>query len=71
MTTNQENTIIQMFRDSLASWDWDTWTSTSVSDREEIVVEVCAELGITADIDEVYDLFYDWSAGLTEEDFNN
>lgn len=71
MTTNQESVIIEMFRASLASWDWDTWTSTSSSDREEIVAEVCAELGITADIDEVYDLFYDWSAGLTEEDFNN
>lgn len=71
MTTNQENVIIQMFQASLSSWDWDTWTSSSSSDREVIVVEVCADLGITADIDAVYDLFYDWSAGLTEEDFSN
>lgn len=71
MTMDQESKIIQMFQLSLESWDWDTWQSTSSSDREEIVVEVCADLGITADIDEVYDLFYDWSAGLTEEDFSN
>lgn len=71
MTNEQENIIIQMFWDSLDGWDWDTWNSTGSSDRESIVVDAINELGLTTDIDEVYDLFYDWSSGLTEESFNN
>jgi hypothetical protein len=71
MTNEQESIIIQMFYDSLDGWDWDTWNYTSSGDRESIVVDVITELGLTTDIDEVYDLFYDWSGGLTEESFNN
>lgn len=71
MTTKQEAIIIQMFQDSLNSWDWESWNSASASEREEIVYEVNADLGVSADVDEVFDLFYDWSAGLTEQDFEN
>jgi hypothetical protein len=69
MTTEQENIIIQMFWDGLKDWDWETWCSTSSGDRESIVVDVLSDLGITTDIDEVYDLFYDWSSGLDESSF--
>lgn len=34
-----------------------------------MVPEVIMELGLDVDIDEVYDLFYDWSDGLDEESF--
>lgn len=71
MTTKQERVIIQMFQDSLASWDWESWTSASASEREEIVYEVNADLGVTVDVDDVFDLFYDWSAGLTKRDFES
>lgn len=69
MTRETEARVIEMFWDHLKGWDWDSWSGTSVSDREEIAVDVIAELGIV-DVDEVYDLFYDWSAGITEESFN-
>lgn len=59
-----------MFWDNLKGWDWESWSSSSSSDKESIAVDVIAELGITADVDEVYALFYDWSAGLSKESFN-
>ena len=71
VTAELDDKIVQMFWENLRGWTWDSWTSTSSSDRESIVVDVITELGITVDVDEVYDLFYDWSAGLTEESFEN
>lgn len=70
MTTALESKVIQMFWDYLEGWDWESWSGSSSSDRESIVVDVIADLGFTVDIDEVYDLFYDWSAGITEESFS-
>ena len=70
MNTELESKVIQMFWDNLEGWDWESWSGSGSSDRESIVVDVIADLGITVDIDEVYDLFYDWSAGITEESFN-
>lgn len=70
MTEDQVSKVIQLFWTYLEGWDWDTWISTSSSDREAIAVDAAADLGTSVDIDEIYDLFYDWSAGLTEDDFN-
>ena len=71
MTQGQVDKVIQLFWKYLEGWDWESWSSSSSSDRESIVVDTAADLGISVDIDELYDLFYDWSAGLTEESFED
>lgn len=69
MTNEMKDKIIKKFWEFLEDWDWDTWTSTSSRDKEEMVPDVIMELGLDVDIDEVYDLFYEWSEGLDEEAF--
>lgn len=63
--------IVGMFYDRLSGWDWDSWKSAGRKDIEDIVTEVVSELDIT-DTEEtlsVFELFYDWSACLSKEDF--
>jgi hypothetical protein len=62
--------LIKLFYEYLPAWSWDEWQAAGSSDREEIVINAIADLGPEVDIDEAYDIFYDWAAGLTEADFN-
>lgn len=65
-----EEKIIDLFIDSLNGWSWDSWSSTGIRDLEEIVVDVCLELNIPKEErSKVYELFYDWAEGLSEDDF--
>lgn len=63
--------LIKLFQEYLTSWSWEEWQAAGSSDREEVVVNAIADLGpsINIDVEEAYDLFYDWAAGLTEADF--
>ena len=65
------DTLIKLFQEYLAGWTWEEWQAAGSSDREEIVVNALADLGpdLSIEVDEAYDLFYDWAAGLTPEDF--
>ena len=64
-----EETLAELFTSYLQGWSWEEWQATGASDREEIVVNALADFGPELDIEEAYDIFYDWAAGLTEEDF--
>jgi hypothetical protein len=64
-----EETLVELFMSYLQGWSWEEWQAAGSSDREEIVVNALAELGANMDTEEAYDIFYDWAAGLTEEDF--
>lgn len=63
--------LIKLFQEYLLDWSWDEWQAAGSSDREEVVINAIADLGpnTSIDVEEAYDLFYDWSAGLTEADF--
>ena len=62
--------LIELFYEYLPAWSWEEWQAAGSSDREEIVINAIADIGPEVDIDEAYDIFYDWAAGLTEADFN-
>jgi hypothetical protein len=66
-----EERLIELFREYLPAWSWEEWQAAGASDKEDIVINALADLGPDMDIevDEAYDLFYDWIAGLTEADF--
>jgi len=62
--------IIDYFWEELESWDYDSWTSSSSSDKEDMVKGVILELEIPSELEEeVYELFYDWSDGIDEDSF--
>lgn len=63
--------LIKLFQEYLAGWSWEDWQAAGSSDKEEIVVNAIADLGpsMHIDVEEAYDIFYDWAAGLTESDF--
>lgn len=63
--------LISYFRDELNGWDWESWQSAGASDKEEIVVGAIAELGINVDIDEAYNLFWEWADGLDRDAFES
>ena len=66
-----ESKLINLFYEYLKGWSWDEWQAAGSSDREEVAVNAIADFGPEVDIDEAYDLFYDWAAGLTEADFGD
>lgn len=61
--------LLTYFWDSISEMSWEEWKATSSSDWEGIVVGAILELGLTDYINEVYDLFYEWSDGLEEDSF--
>jgi hypothetical protein len=67
----EQETLIPLFQEYLSGWSWEEWQAAGSSDREEVVVNALADLGPEMDVEEAYDLFYDWSAGLTPEDFED
>ena len=66
-----EERLIEIFKEYLPAWSWEEWQAAGSSDKEDIVINALADLGpdMPIEIDEAYDIFYDWAAGLTEADF--
>lgn len=70
MTDVMIEKLVSMFWDGIRDLSWDDWCCMSSSDKEEIVVDVIADLDdITLDVDEVYETFWDWANGLEESSF--
>jgi hypothetical protein len=62
--------IIDYFWEELEDWDYDSWTSSSSSDKEDMVKGVILELELPSELEEeVYEIFYDWSDGIDEDSF--
>lgn len=68
-----EERLIELFKEYLPAWSWEEWQAAGASDKEDIVINALADLGpdMTIEVDEAYDLFWDWAAGLTETDFGS
>lgn len=66
-----EERLIEIFKEYLPAWSWEEWQAAGASDKEDIVINALADLGpdMPIDVDEAYDLFWDWAAGITEADF--
>ena len=62
--------ILTYFWDKISDLSWEEWKETSSSDWEKIIVGTILEFGLFDYIDEVYDLFFEWSDGLTKESFD-
>jgi hypothetical protein len=71
MSEEVKGKLIDLFWESIEDWTWGDWCSTSSKDKEEIVVDAIADLGLEVDIDEAYDLFYEWASGLDESSFDD
>lgn len=65
--------LIKLFQEYLAGWSWEEWQAAGSSDKEEMVVNAIADLGpsMNIDVEEAYDIFYDWAAGLTKSNFDS
>jgi hypothetical protein len=63
--------LISLFREGLANWDCESWQSAGAEDKETIVTDAIIELGIDIDINEAYDLFWEWAEGLDENAFGS
>lgn len=61
--------LIDLFWEGIADTPWDVWCDTSSGDKERIVPDAIVELGVDVDIDEAYDLFWEWADGLDEDSF--
>jgi len=72
MTEQIRDRLIDLFWAGLQGWTYDSWESASSSEKEDIVTAAIVELGdfAAADIDEVYDLFWEWADGLDRTAFN-
>lgn len=65
-----QDKLIDRFWDGLKGWDYDSWMSSSSSDKESIVTDILPEFeGI--DEESIYDLFYEWESGLEEDSFSD
>jgi hypothetical protein len=70
INSDMREKIIDYFWEELESWDYDSWTSSSSSDKEDMVKGVILELELPSELEEeVYELFYDWSDGIDEDSF--
>lgn len=61
--------LLDYFWDELTGWDYESWQSAGAKDKEDIVVGALADLGPTIDVEEAYELFWEWADSLTEDDF--
>lgn len=68
-----EERLIEIFKEYLPAWSWEEWQAAGASDKEDIVINALADLGpdMPIGVDEAYDLFWDWAAGITEADFGS
>ena len=61
--------LIKYFQESISGMSWEDFKEMGSSDLEGIVVGAILDLNLTSYIDEVYDLFWEWSEGLEEDSF--
>ena len=63
--------ICERFKEELKNWSYESWISSSTSEREEIVQNVLddIEFGWVME-EELYEVFEDWSSGVDETYFN-
>ena len=71
MTNIVREGLIDYFYKSISEMSWDVWCDTSTTDKERIAVDAMVELGLSEDIEEVFDLFWEWADGLEEDAFFN
>ena len=71
MSYNSCEKLIKLFWDYVSDWSWEEWEAAGAAEKEEIVTNALAELGPYSDfdIDEAYDLFWEWAEGLTKDGF--
>ena len=65
--------LIKLFREYASDWSWEEWEAAGAADREEVVTNAIAEFGpyVEFDIEDAYELFYDWAEGLNKENFED
>lgn len=61
--------VVEYFNDYISNMSWEEWCSTSSSDWEGLVTSTIIELQLTDSIDEVYEIFDEWSEGIDETYF--
>lgn len=65
--------LVDKFYEGITGMSWDVWCDTSSTDKERTVVNPILESGEFEDVDEdkIYELFWDWSEGLEEDNFDD
>ncbi len=69
MNEELRDKLIKYFQESVSGMSWEDFKEMGSSDWEGIVVGAIIDLNLTSYIDEVYDLFWEWSEGLEEDSF--
>ena len=69
MTNIVREGLIDYFYKSISEMSWDVWCNTSTTDKERIAVDAMVELGLSEDVEEVFDLFWEWADGIEEDAF--
>lgn len=63
--------ICNRFNEELKNWTYESWISSSTSEREEIVQNVLDDFDFGMFTEEkLYEVFEDWSVGVDESYFN-
>ena len=63
------DSLIDYFYKSISEMSWDVWCDTSTTDKERIAVDAMVELGLSEDVEEVFELFWYWADGLEPDAF--
>jgi hypothetical protein len=71
ITSETREKLTDYFWEELKSWDYDSWSSASSADKEDIVKGAILDLVLdpTIEDEEIYDLFWDWAEGVDEDCF--
>lgn len=71
ITSETREKLTDYFWEELTGWDYDSWSSASSADKEDIVrgAIIDLELDTTIEEEEIYDLFWDWADGVDEDCF--
>jgi hypothetical protein len=62
--------LCDRFSEELENWSYESWISSSISEKEEIVQSVLDDFDFGMfDEEEIYEVFEDWMSGVDESYF--
>lgn len=63
--------LCDRFSEELKNWSYESWISSSISEKEEIVQSVLDDFDFGMfDEEEIYEVFEDWVVGVDESYFD-
>ncbi len=65
--------LLQLFKKQISNLTWEEWLATDKKTRDELMAKAIVESDVYGlfDVEEAYELFYDWIEGLNKENFKD